>query len=1116
VRLGERLSERLGVLHPNHPRVTTITSFCRLEFDMSRLTMKPKTTCVFVLCIGSFLTARVPAAEGPVAWWAFDSAEESVVVDRGADRNDRVEGNFKIIGGPVGSSLLFDGFTTVIERPAAAAPRLDGEFSVEAWVAQGAYPWNWCPIITQQRDEQAGYAFSVGPRGEVRLQVAMDGMWQSCTSEDWVLPLRQWIHIAATFDADKGIVLYANGERVGTLELKGQVTFAPDVGLRIGTNHKLMKPSHIHREQGTVASFWCLDGAIDELKVYNRVLSSAEVAQAFADAGPVPDCEIQPRRMPSGPKGLGRFGAVYCKLKYYEQWDALWRVDEHPDVLVRFDQTPVRVVFWRGSRYSPAWVTDQDQWMADQSVEAWKTGDADTEGCFEHMQDRLCRYSHVRIIESHDARTVVHWRYAPVSSKDNLWNVDEKTGRACWIDEYYTIYPDAIGVRKPTWKTGTLGGPRQFQESLPFTNPDQTNNDVVERDFCTVANMQGEQLTLRFVENPAKTIEGVPEELTIQRYNFRSPYDPVVSGHDDALFGIGQNDIPLAGNQRLARDEILAAFLTDSPCQRSVGSHVFPTAGQQDTAGIVGFLHDSVIDRAVWHVGIQLGQYLFARRRIPGSADLRQQPRRLRQVHADFGQDRFRLPGKLPGIPTVSPFVHVLPCDLQFGFLRESGNLAYFATGKVNGLPQLLPANQRAGRGGFDSKGHQLIRIQLQEGRRTGDGRIEPVRGFNDLICGQHDHGGRRASCPQHGSRKTDGAGRVAQAGFVNEVFRWDLGKGRLRCRTILDVRQDDDLLVRYVSAQLVDSQFDQRPASKQLQELLRSVSAAQRPEARSPATSHDHRITIIAQHARDLTQVDLDLKSTFHGFRGCHVEVPDSTARGHGARVLALIGTQSLHDGQRDRRMLKDGRQHLSPGRRAQVERSSQGVHIPVLDRGKAILSGLAKLTDNLLGRESAAIKRIVAFRSRSHAIHNPEMAFKPSGGILAHNRCHGLRQYAVVMAEIVMQQIDARIHGSPCVLGSTDRHLPFVFPIVQLGRQRVLVDVRRNALGVFLHEDLPGAGADTATVMEGDRRLNLDDDHVPVRQEIHEAVITPTARQRHAVGMDWIRLCTRRFSHQ
>jgi hypothetical protein len=496
---------------------------------MSHLAMKQLINLApALLCLGSILTVGVARADGPVAWWTFDSVAENMVADCAADRDDRLEGNYTLTRGAVGNALLFDGFTTLIERPAADAPRVSSDFSVEAWVAQGAYPWNWCPIITQQRNEEAGYAFSVGPRGQFRLQVAVDGMWQSCTSEDWVLPLRKWIHIAGTCDARKGITLYANGQNVGTLQLKGQVAFAPDVDLRIGANHVPMKPSNIHREHGTVASFWCLDGAIDELKIYNRVLSPKDVAESFASAVPVADCEIQPRRMPSGPKGPGRFGAVYCKLKYYEQWDALWRVDDHPDVLVRFDQTPVRVVFWRGSRYSPAWVTDKDQWMADQSVEAWKTGKADTDGCFEHMQDRLCRYSHVRIIESNDARTVVHWRYAPVSSKNNLWNVDEKTGRACWVDEYYTIYPDAIGVRKPTWKKGTLGGPRQFQESLPFTNPGQTVNDVVEESFCAVANMQGEQLALRFVENPAKQKEGVPEQLTIQRYNFRSPYDPVI------------------------------------------------------------------------------------------------------------------------------------------------------------------------------------------------------------------------------------------------------------------------------------------------------------------------------------------------------------------------------------------------------------------------------------------------------------------------------------------------------------------------------------------------------------------------------------------------------------
>jgi hypothetical protein len=467
-------------------------------------------------------------AQEPVAWWPFDSIDQGAVIDRASGREDRVEGSAGPIRGAVGQALLFDGFTAVIDRPAAAAPRLDGDFAVEAWVALGAYPWNWCPLASQQKDQQKGYALSIGPRGQIRLEVGVDGAWQSCASADWVVPLRTWTHVAGSFDPGGGIALFVDGQPAGTLALQGRPVFADAVELRIGANHEPTKPSDIHREHGTVASFWCLDGAIDELKIHDAALRPADAARAFAAAGPVDGCEIQPRKMPSGPKGPGRFGAVYCNLPYYPQWDALWRVDEHPDVLVRFDLSPVRVVFWRGTRYSPAWVTDDDQWMADQSVEAWKTGDADTDGCFEHMQDRLCRYSHVRIIESSDARTVVHWRYAPVSSKDNLWNVDPKTGRACWVDEYYTIYPDGLGVRKPTWKKGTLGHPRQFQESLPFTNPGQYVNDVVERQFCTLANMQGEQLALAFVEDPAKQKEGAPADLTIQRYNFRSDYDPVI------------------------------------------------------------------------------------------------------------------------------------------------------------------------------------------------------------------------------------------------------------------------------------------------------------------------------------------------------------------------------------------------------------------------------------------------------------------------------------------------------------------------------------------------------------------------------------------------------------
>ena len=55
--------------------------------------MKQLRTLASALCIGSILTTGVAVAEGPVAWCTFDSALGSVVADRAADRDDRVEGS---------------------------------------------------------------------------------------------------------------------------------------------------------------------------------------------------------------------------------------------------------------------------------------------------------------------------------------------------------------------------------------------------------------------------------------------------------------------------------------------------------------------------------------------------------------------------------------------------------------------------------------------------------------------------------------------------------------------------------------------------------------------------------------------------------------------------------------------------------------------------------------------------------------------------------------------------------------------------------------------------------------------------------------------------------------
>lgn len=475
-----------------------------------------------------------------IAWWSFDDPGEAVVVEQISKTPALITGNFSSPPGVTGRSLKLDGYTTEITLPSAAALKLGTDVTFAGWVALGTYPWNWCPVISQCREREAGYEVAVGPAGQVRFRLAVGENWMTCTSPDFVVPLRKWSHVAATFAPEDGLRLYVDGRPAGYTISRGRPKWAGDIELRIGSNHKLVKPSNIHREHGTVPVYFCLDGIVDELQVWDRALSAKEIVLSSQSHPAKKDPDLPQRRMPAGPEGPGRFGAYYANLKYYPEWDALWRVDADPDVLVRFDRSPVRVVFWRGTRYSPAWVID-DKWMADQSSEAWKKKGEDTEGCFEHMQDRHCKYSHVRIIESNPARVVVHWRYALVSAYDHLWNVEPKTGQACWMDEYYTIYPDALGIRKVNWNTGTFAPPRQFQESLPFTQEGQKISDVVERNFATVANMKGDAVSLSFVENPAAEKPGVPKDINIQVFNFKSPFKPCII-HEPGAQMIGVKD----------------------------------------------------------------------------------------------------------------------------------------------------------------------------------------------------------------------------------------------------------------------------------------------------------------------------------------------------------------------------------------------------------------------------------------------------------------------------------------------------------------------------------------------------------------------------------------------
>ena len=83
------------------------------------------------------------------------------------------------------------------------------------------------------------------------------------------------------------------------------------------------------------------------------------------------------------------------------------------------------------------------------------------------MSDKQSRYSHVGILESSDARVVVHWRYALAEVEHHKGaHPDPLTGWFDWADEYWTVYPDGVAVRKQVIHSTDTSKPLEWQETI--------------------------------------------------------------------------------------------------------------------------------------------------------------------------------------------------------------------------------------------------------------------------------------------------------------------------------------------------------------------------------------------------------------------------------------------------------------------------------------------------------------------------------------------------------------------------------------------------------------------------------------------------------------------------
>jgi hypothetical protein len=474
-----------------------------------------------LISIPTFVSAQ---SSGPVAEWSFNEAGGQVAHDSISATDDAIGGLFKHVPGVSGNGLRFDGETTVISRGHKGVPQTSAGVTVDAWVAVNTYPWNWVPIVEHRREEQAGYFFGIDSFGHLGLKVAVGGQWWSLVSRS-ELPLKKWSHIAGSYDPAKGMAIYVDGKSVGDMPLQGTLVPAEREDLVIGRVSDPVLPAQwIHPKIPVRYSF---DGILDELRIYDRSLTAEEIARAYAEVNP-PNADALPWPvLPSGPPGAGRFGAFYTTLKYDEIWDEPRRVGPESDVVVRFDQAPIRMVFWQGTNYGGDWVTENNKWYTDEFVETGGKVDCPGGEDCEPMSDKENRYSHVRILENTDARAVVHWRYGLCEVINySCANPDPITGWTDWADEYFTIYPDGVAVRKQVLWTSNFKNWHEFQETIVINGPGQRPEDNIQPDALTIGNMKGETAIYSWEKGPpAKNMEK-PENPNIQVVNLKANWKP--------------------------------------------------------------------------------------------------------------------------------------------------------------------------------------------------------------------------------------------------------------------------------------------------------------------------------------------------------------------------------------------------------------------------------------------------------------------------------------------------------------------------------------------------------------------------------------------------------------
>ncbi len=233
------------------------------------------------------IEASVAPTTGLIGEWKLDETGGTNAVDTKSGYNGTVMGGAAFVAGKLGNGLDLNNGTAgtggkFVQLPSNATLDAvqEANYTISAWF----FPYSAPPAVTNANQHwsvvtkapfQTGLVYNHDGGFEVRHYLTGDTLKSTSSAASY--PLNTWHHVAGVVNKTAGtLTLYVNGSSAGS------VTFTAGTAAReYGTAQFGI---------GKGGSNWAADGKVDQVRIYDRALSAAEVSDLFnesaAGAGP--------------------------------------------------------------------------------------------------------------------------------------------------------------------------------------------------------------------------------------------------------------------------------------------------------------------------------------------------------------------------------------------------------------------------------------------------------------------------------------------------------------------------------------------------------------------------------------------------------------------------------------------------------------------------------------------------------------------------------------------------------------------------------------------------------------------------------------------------------------